>query len=86
MFPFWSSDNYNKLLNKNNIVLCKEVTRAKNLAIKGGSSSQSVRQTLCIYVSIKRNIYLYEGYTWKVKNGTHDGYSNHGRSIICIWL
>ena len=98
MFPFWSSDNYNKSLNKNNIVLCKEVTRAKNLAIKGGSSSQSVRQTLCkctigdqdmvadLYVSIKRNIYLYGGYAWKVKNVTHDGCSNHTRSIICIWL
>ena len=39
-----------------------------------------------VYVSKKRNICLHEGYTWKVKNGTHDGYSNHGRSIICIWL
>ena len=39
-----------------------------------------------VYVSKKRNIYLHEVYTWKVKNGTHDGYSNHGRSIICIWL
>ena len=39
-----------------------------------------------VYVSKKRNIYLHEGYTWKVKNGTHDGYSNHERSIICIWL
>ena len=26
-----------------------------------------------VYVSKKRNIYLYDGYTWKVKNGTHDG-------------
>ena len=26
-----------------------------------------------VYVSKKRNIYLHEGYTWKVKNGTHDG-------------
>ena len=39
-----------------------------------------------VYVSKKRNIYLHERYTWKVKNGTHDGCSNHTRSIICIWL
>ena len=56
MFPFCSSDNHNKLLNKNNTVLCKEVTRAKNLAIKGGSSSQSVRQTLCICIYKKKYI------------------------------
>ena len=83
MYLFCISDNRNKLLNKNNICKrgdCKKIIR------KGGSSTQSVRQTLSIHVSKKRNIYLHEGYTWKVKNGTHDGYSNHGRSIICIWL
>ena len=57
------------------IIHAKKKTRARNIEGKGGSSTQSVRQTLCVcvYVSKKRNIYLYEGYTWKVKNGTHDG-------------